>query len=295
MPSFRLTRSGKLFGTVALALCSFLTSTPAHAHAILLQTVPAANGRLEQAPHQVMLSFDERVETIFNSVQVLNEKGERVDDGSLKLSDQGDVLSVNLKPLSNGKYVVSWRVVSLDSHQVEGHFGFGVGEPAPNDSEMADLTRNRGASQSLLLTAIVKWVGLAAMTLWLGGIGFWVCVFMASRKLLDLKTSPSQLWMQKAQARICKIIWISVAIFAIAQCLGLMEQAAVFSGLSFLSALSPLTLWTVITETNYGEWWGVRMIAAILLVAVCVISLRERGPLERGRFRRKRTSLRVTG
>ena len=152
--------------------------------------------------------------------------------------------------------------------EVEGYFGFGLGQPAPNDSEMTRLIRNRGASQSLLFTAIVKWLGLAAMTVWLGGIGFWICVFMPSRKLLEPKTSGSLSSIQNAQARICKIIWIAVAIFAMAQCLTLMEQAAVFSGLSSMSALSPLTLWTVVTRTNYGEWWGVRMATSIALAAI---------------------------
>ena len=268
MPSFTSTRPGKLWGAVALALFSFLAAAPAHGHATLLQTIPPANSRLERAPNQVVLSFDERVETIFNSVEVLNEKGERVDDGNPHPGDQGDVLFVNLKPISNGQYVVSWKVVSLDSHQVKGYFGFGLGQPAPNDSEMTRLIRNRGASQSLLFTAIVKWLGLAAMTVWLGGIGFWICVFIPSRKLLEPKTSGSLSSIQNAQARICKIIWIAVAIFAMAQCLTLMEQAAVFSGLSWMSALSPLTLWTVVTRTNYGEWWGVRMATPIALAAI---------------------------
>jgi copper transport protein len=115
---------------------------------------------------------------------------------------------------------------------------------------------------------MIKWFGLAAITVWLGGIGFWICVFMPSRKLLGPKTSQSLLSIQNAQTRICKIIWISVAVFAVAQCLSLMEQAAVFSGLSWMSALSPLTLWTIVTRTNYGEWWGVRMMAAIVLFSV---------------------------
>lgn len=255
-------------GAVTLALFSFLTAASAHGHATLLQTIPPANSRLEQAPSQVMLSFDERVETIFNSVEVLDEKGNRVDDGRLRLSDQDDVLSVNLKPVSTGQYVVSWKVVSLDSHQVEGYFGFGIGEPAPTDAEMTGLIHNRGSGQSTLFTAIVKWFGLAAMTVWLGGIGFWIWAFTPSRKLLEPKTSQSAALIQNAQARICRIIWISAAIFAVAQCLALMEQAAVFSGLSFVSALSPLTLWTVITKTNYGEWWGVRMVAFIALAVV---------------------------
>ena len=268
MTFFRSTRRERLRGAVTLALFSFLTAAPAHGHATLLQTNPPANSRLEQAPRQVMLSFDERVETIFNSVEVLDEKGNRVDDGRLRLSDQDDVLSVNLKPVSKGQYVVSWKVVSLDSHQVEGYFGFGIGEPAPTDAEMTGLIHNRGSSQSTLFTAIVKWFGLAAMTVWLGGIGFWIWAFTPSRKLLEPKTSQSAVLIRNAQARICRIIWISAAIFAAAQCLALMEQAAVFSGLSFVSALSPLTLWTVITKTNYGEWWGVRMAAFMALAGV---------------------------
>ena len=257
-----------LRGAISLALLGFLSSTPAHAHATLLQTVPAANSRVEQPPREVMLSFDERVETIFNSVEVLDEKGDRVDDGSPRVSDQGDVLFVNLKPLSSGRYVVSWKVVSLDSHQVEGNFGFGVNAAAPGDADMTRLIRNRGKQQSTVFTAIIKWIGLTAMTVWLGGISFWMWVFTPVAKTGAIEDQRIvSVRFELHRRAFAKSSGYPAAIFAVAQCLMLMDQAAVFSGLSFLATLSPLTLWTVVSKTNYGAWWGIRMMASLALAA----------------------------
>ena len=43
-----------------------------------------------------MLSFDERVETVFNSIEVLDQKGERVDSGVPQVTGEGDVLAIEL-------------------------------------------------------------------------------------------------------------------------------------------------------------------------------------------------------
>src|SRR6185436_19525307 len=86
------------------------------------------------------LSFNERVEAIFNSIEVLDQKGNRVDDGSPHLSGSGDGLELGLKALGDGQYTVRWRINSLDGHQVQGHFGFGVNSSAPSDESMNRAT-----------------------------------------------------------------------------------------------------------------------------------------------------------
>jgi methionine-rich copper-binding protein CopC len=43
-----------------------------------------------------------------------------------KAQVNGNVMRVNLKPLSAGTYKVSWRAVSTDTHRTAGNFTFSV-------------------------------------------------------------------------------------------------------------------------------------------------------------------------
>ncbi|MCZ6486457.1 MAG: copper resistance protein CopC, partial [Acidobacteria bacterium] len=82
-------------------------------HAQLLQTVPPANARLEQAPPRVQLFFNEGIEPIFNGVVVLNRNGLPVHSGEATLSRNRQELSVEIKDnVPNGIYTVSWRATS---------------------------------------------------------------------------------------------------------------------------------------------------------------------------------------
>jgi methionine-rich copper-binding protein CopC len=60
-------------------------------------------------------------------VTVTNEAGQRVDLGKAQ-TPQGNLeeLQIGLKPLPPGTYLVSWHVVSVDTHPTEGTFTFDV-------------------------------------------------------------------------------------------------------------------------------------------------------------------------
>jgi copper transport protein len=262
-----------------IALCAFCTASAARAHATLLQTDPPANSRLEQGPSRIALSFNERIEAVFNSIEVLNEKGERVDDGNPQLAGDGDVLVIPLHGLTAGGYIVSWRVVSLDSHQVQGHFGFGIRTAAPSEGEMSLLVNGRESTASQLSTPIIRWISLAGMTVWLGGVGFWLWIFRPAVAMARHSTSHATLRIRSADERIRKIALIGAFAFLVSQCVALVNQAAIFTGLSSFRATSPLTIWAVIETTNYGVWWGVRMLASVVLLAHCIWGLRFRASL----------------
>lgn len=82
-----------------VALWTATHATLAQAHAQLLQTDPAGGSQLDDAPDRVILSFDERVETIFNSLDVLDQNGVSVDDGAPHVVGGGDTLEIGLKIL----------------------------------------------------------------------------------------------------------------------------------------------------------------------------------------------------
>src|SRR5947209_3243567 len=120
-------RLGRLAALLALSFgLVVLLATPAFAHATLLQTTPAASQVLTTSPKTIQLRFNEAVEVDAQSVRVFDQKSNRVDTGAPTTS--GDSVDVEVRDkLGDGSYVVTWRVISADSHPVQGAFAFQVG------------------------------------------------------------------------------------------------------------------------------------------------------------------------
>ncbi len=58
---------------------------------------------------------------------VTDKAGQRVDlDNAQVPPGQPAELQIGLKKLPRGTYTVRWRVVSVDTHNTEGHFTFDV-------------------------------------------------------------------------------------------------------------------------------------------------------------------------
>jgi hypothetical protein len=100
----------------------------ARAHAFLDHASPAVGSSVPASPPVVSLWFTQDLEPAFSSVTVTDEAGQRVDLGNARIP-QGDPakLEIGLKPLPRGTYLVSWHVVSVDTHPTEGTFTFEVG------------------------------------------------------------------------------------------------------------------------------------------------------------------------
>ena len=118
-------------GAMALLLVGLLLiagATPASAHATLVDGRPADRSALDTAPTEVSLTFSEPVTVPSGGLRVLDAEARRIDLGPV---DTGNarVVAVALPPdLPDGAYVVSYRVISADSHPVGGVRTFTVGE-----------------------------------------------------------------------------------------------------------------------------------------------------------------------
>ncbi len=99
----------------------------ARAHAFLDHASPAVGSSVPASPPNVTLWFTQDLEPAFSSAQVTNEAGQRVDLGNAQIPQGSPAeLQIGLKPLPPGTYLVSWRVVSVDTHPTEGTFTFDV-------------------------------------------------------------------------------------------------------------------------------------------------------------------------
>ena len=114
--------------TLAFSAAAVVAAAGAQAHAFLDHASPAVGGSVTTAPAVVTLWFTQNLEPAFSSATVTNEAGQRVDLGNTRIPPGSPAeLEIGLKPLPPGTYLVSWHVVSVDTHPTEGTFTFEVG------------------------------------------------------------------------------------------------------------------------------------------------------------------------
>ena len=111
----------------AVLLIGLVGAGAAGAHGLLERAEPRPGATVRTAPAAVRVWFSERVELAYSSVRVFDPAGRQVDGGAAALDAAGPrVLRVALPPLAPGRYVVRWRVLSVDSHVTEGEFSFRI-------------------------------------------------------------------------------------------------------------------------------------------------------------------------
>ena len=124
----RSVRRGILGGLLA-AVFGLLLASPASAHAELVASTPSNGARLDQAPTRVEMRFTEAVNLIPGGIRLVDDTGASVRTPEPVVA--GHTVTWRMPTdLSQGSYVVSWRVVSSDGHPVAGAFSFGIGTPA---------------------------------------------------------------------------------------------------------------------------------------------------------------------
>jgi copper transport protein len=157
--------TGGLLGLVlALSLAG-----PASAHAVLVRTDPSAGTVLLVAPAEIDLTFSESVRPVSGQVRVLGPNNARVDSGSPKTA--GDVISIPLQQnVPRGTYLVTFRVISSDSHPVGGGFTFSVGAPSSNPPTATGSTRVDRAVA--IAFGAARYLGYAGLVLIAGPVLF---------------------------------------------------------------------------------------------------------------------------
>jgi copper resistance protein C len=106
--------------SIAALSLLFLTvvGATAHAHASLAHSSPTVGSTVSPAPHEVILTFTERLEAAFSNLTVMDANGTQVSEGKAQVND--NTMRISLKPLNAGIYKVNWHVVSTDTHKIEG-------------------------------------------------------------------------------------------------------------------------------------------------------------------------------
>jgi copper transport protein len=172
--------AGAARGTVAAlaALAALLLlSEQAAAHAELQGTEPSSGQQLRTAPERLVLHFTEPVELRQAQVRVLSSSGRTVTGGRPDpVAGDPRAASLDLPALDDGGYVVSWRIVSADTHPIQGAFTFRVGAAAGGRGQPLPAVAAVQASQGdplvgalLLAFRVVATAGLLTLV---GGAAF---------------------------------------------------------------------------------------------------------------------------
>ncbi|MEX5632021.1 copper resistance protein CopC [Parafrankia sp. FMc2] len=241
----------RVLAVLGLAVAALLvTALPASAHATLTGSNPVGGAALDAAPDRVTLSFSESVSIKSDAIRVLDASGTRVDEGDTRGGGSASEVTVALRGgLGPGTYVVSWRVVSADSHPVGGAFAFGVGGP-PDAGAAAAAASGGGGSRavgvSLGVARLVAFAGAALLV----GATFFVGV----------------LWPPGARrsgpARLIAAGWL----LSLAGALGMLVFQGPYSAGSGMSdVLSPDPL-AVTLDSRYGQLLAIRVLALLLAV-----------------------------
>ncbi|TDC80823.1 copper resistance protein CopC [Micromonospora sp. KC606] len=129
--------AGLLVTLVALLLAP---ATPASAHAVLVSSSPVAAAVVPEAPAEVVLTFSESVRKVTGKIRVIAPDGSRADRGEPAF--EGSVVTIPVdRNAPRGTYLVSYRVISADSHPVSGAFTYSVGAPSPPPTDTGSDSR----------------------------------------------------------------------------------------------------------------------------------------------------------
>ncbi|MFI5834891.1 copper resistance CopC/CopD family protein [Micromonospora sp. NPDC051300] len=163
-PGALAARSGTVAGLLLLLVSLLLApATPASAHAVLVSSSPAASAVVPEAPAQVVITFSEGVRKVPGKVRVIAPDGSRADRGEPTF--RGGEVTIPVDPSAGrGTYLVSYRVISADSHPVSGAFTYSVGAPSepPSDSG-SDNRANPVTENAVKVTKYAGYVGLLLM------------------------------------------------------------------------------------------------------------------------------------
>jgi copper transport protein len=246
----------RLLAVAAVAAAATIVwSAPASAHASLVDTEPAAQAVLDEAPKQISVRFNEAVGIPPEALRLFDSTGHQVDIGRPSHVGQGaSTIAATVGQLRDGVYVVSWRAVSADSHPVQGAFTFQIGQGATSGPSASDLLaqvlRTNGTDHVAgAVAGLTRSLMLAALALTVGTVAF-----------------PVVTGADPSDRRWRRLRRIATAAAAVAGMAALMFQVPVSAGRA-LDAIVSKPAWRSLLETPAGK---AALARATLLVAAAV-------------------------
>jgi copper transport protein len=206
--------AGLLLG---LVLALLTPAAPASAHAALVGSDPANGTIVPDAPNRVTLNFSESVQLLAGKVQVLAPDGSRADQGEPQAN--GGAITIPLRSGGGrGTYLVSYRMLSADSHPVAGSITYSVGAASAPPSE--DAIPETIDPVVRVLIPMGKYLGYAGLVLLIGPV--LVLALLWPHRLS--RVGPARL------------VWTGLELIAASTLIGLVLQAPYVNGTGVFGA-----------------------------------------------------------
>lgn len=242
-----------LGGLLGVAAAGLGPAAPAAAHANLVGSEPASGTVLSDPPDRVVLSFSEPVRLIPERIVVVGPDGELRELADQPTTDGGDVIVPVEESLDIGTYLVSYRVVSRDSHPVFGSITYSVGAPSEVPTVPAGQTEV-GDPVVGAAVSVNKYVGYAGLVFAVGPA-----------------VALALLWPRRLSRRgVTRLLWVGLGLVALSTVAGPWLQAAYSTGDSLVDTTAA-DLQEVL-NSPFGTAHAVRL-GVLVAVAVLVLPL----------------------
>jgi copper resistance protein C len=111
---------------MAWLLCFWSLAVPlASGHAILLQSVPAANSVVSGPDITISLQFNARVDSERSRVDLVLQDG-KLRQLEIQRQSKADTIEARATGLSAGLFRIRWTALSADGHLTRGEYAFRV-------------------------------------------------------------------------------------------------------------------------------------------------------------------------
>ncbi|HLT11376.1 MAG TPA: copper resistance protein CopC [Micromonosporaceae bacterium] len=248
--------AGLVAGTVALP------AVPAAAHASLVASDPPNGAELAEPPPQVRLRFTERVSLPPGGVALRNATGAIVPSApAFVVADEPSTVVLPVPAdLPVGGYLVTFRVVSADSHPVVGAIAFGVGA-AP--ASLAGAALDDAGTGVPAVFAAARWISYAGLALLAGGLVMLALCWPAG-------------WALRRPRRLLTVGFAASLAGAVAV---LLLQGPYAAGRSLVDIFDPGLL-SATVDTGYGAFVLVRLGLVLIAGGLALAASADRMPVQ---------------
>ena len=247
-----------LVAGVALALGP---AGPAHAHASLESSSPAASSVLDEPPTDITLDFDEPVTAQADGVRLLDSSANPIALGPPEQGSDSTVVVAAVPEIPDGAYVVAWQVVSQDGHPLSGAFAFQVGREAAIDTRdllASVLSGQAGDGTVEQLATFARLLTYAGLALGIGGAAFATAIW----------PSASDRWSAR------RLVWFGWAAIAVGTVGTILISGPYLTGRS-IGAVGDLDLLRSVADTRVVQMAVIRL--ALVVLALPLMARLARG------------------
>jgi copper transport protein len=246
----------------------------AWAHALLIHSDPSPDIVLPAAPQTIHLQFSEDLNASASQIIVWDRYRHVMTTGHATLvPGLSRQMTVGLKPLQPGAYLVLWTSVSAqDGHILRGSYLFFVKKrgPGPSLVGVSQGAPTQGfPDASGLASILAHWMELFTAVSWVGAAVISALVFAPSAAATDLQVIATE------RNRLRTFIRSTILGLIVSSCIVVLLEAHSLGG-TWRGAFSSSTI-TDIFSGQFGQLWIARQVVALVaLAATMAITVPQR-------------------